>query len=540
MAEPALTQGSLIHQAISHHARHRPRATAIDADGLVLTYGQLDEKMHRLGAELLDGGLDRGAPVLMVMDNGLEACVGMSGILRADGCYVPILPSLPVLRAAQVIAQIVPAFVLTLTQHLEYVAHAVAEAGLTARPVVIVLDDGVVADPQPAFRAVVTMAQWDRARHCPEQKNIDEDLAYILFTSGTTGQPKGVMVSHRSVGNFLGWAAQCFGYGPDDRFSNHSSITFDLSVLDIWGAFRVGGTVCPIIKAADRTFPAKFIRDRRITVWFSVPGVITMLRKARQLSAGALNGNLRLALFCGEAMSAGDAAAWLQTHPDIPIYNLYGPTEATIACTYHQVTADNFDPRMNVPIGRPVAATEIVIMGEDNKPVAAGITGRLTIGGVQLATGYWRRPDLTAAAFPLNPLKPDMNVHLYETGDLARFDEQGVLHFLGRRDSQVKVMGFRVELGDVEATLNACPGIEEAVALFIPESQEIVAIVGDSDKSADDGVVLTHCTDHLPGYMVPKRIERFAHLPRNANGKLDRAAAAALLLTKNGAKDGQG
>ena len=232
-----------------------------------------------------------------------------------------------------------------------------------------------------------------------------------MYTSGTTGSPKGVMLSHRNVKTFVQWGVERYEIGPSDRMSNHSAVSFDLSVFDIFGSFFGGATLCPITEFKHRAFPATFIRDRKITVWFSVPSVLGMMLRTKQLTPNAFP-DLRLALFCGEALATEYANAWIDTHPHVPIVNLYGPTEATIACAHYQLRGKQSD---RVPLGQPCRDSEILVLKQDSDELAdVGEIGRLIICGSQLSPGYWRRPDLTDTVFGIHPFKKELRARAYD------------------------------------------------------------------------------------------------------------------------------
>ena len=251
-----------------------------------------------------------------------------------------------------------------------------------------------------------------------------------------------------------------------------------------------------------------------------------MLVRSRQIASGPFI-TLRAALFAGEALPPESVAAWREHQCHVPLFNLYGPTEAAIVVTVHNVGVDvPFVPNRPVPIGIETRDSELLILNMDNDNSAAvGETGRLMITGSQLAKGYWRQPELTAAAFRINPLKPEVNTCMYDTGDLAYRDASGHIVFQGRLDSQVKIKGYRVELGEIEAAMGACPGLRESAAIVDPnDPTSMIAVVSRTSDELTEERLFAVMDERLPAYMVPQRIIIMEELPRNENGKVDRSA----------------
>jgi amino acid adenylation domain-containing protein len=514
---------ALLHEAVEAWGDATPNSPAVDDYGDVWTYRELRGHMRRIAAVLRNAGAGRNSRVAVLMDNNPLAYAALLGVLAADACFVPLNPSFPPLRLANILRQAEPAALITLQQHLHLLSQALD--GFTPAPVVV-LDaerNGQVAEPPWHVFWASDVAAASGAFSPP--KNREEDLAYILFTSGTAGQPKGVMLSHRAVMSVLRWAQKLWGLSPTDRFANHSRLTFDVSMFDIFGGFLAGGTVCPVTGAKDLTFPGEFIGSRRITVWCSVPSVIGMMIRSRQLAARPFAG-LRAALFIGEALPAEWAIEWRRHQSQTPIYNTYGPTEAAIFCTAHNAGVDRpLEAGRPVPIGLPSTDCELFVLRMDVDELAApGEVGRLMIAGTQLANGYWRAPEITHRAFRPNPFKRDLGALMYDTGDLAVSDADGMLTWVGRSDSQVKVRGYRIELGEVEIVLRSAPKIHDAVVFAAPNGIELVAAViltGDQEELEEDAL-REYLGSQLPAYMMPTRFVFLPEFPVNANGKIDR------------------
>ncbi|MEO5336041.1 MAG: amino acid adenylation domain-containing protein [Magnetospirillum sp. WYHS-4] len=523
-----MVRPSLLHEAVEAWAAATPDAPAVDEYGSVWSYRELRDRMRRLGALLRELGVGRNDRVAVLMDNGAQAYAGLLGTLAADACFVPLSPAFPAFRLADIVGQAGPVAVVTLGEHLPLLADVLGHAAVEASPMVVVLDVAGRPDAGPAIPASHLFGADDleaapHARLVPQ--NREEDLAYILFTSGTTGRPKGVMLSHRAVMSVLRWSVDLWRLAPGDRFANHSRLTFDVAMFDIFAGFLAGGTVCPILGGKDLTFPGDFIRSQRISVWCSVPGTIGMMIKSRQLAAGPFP-DLRVALFIGEALPAEWALEWRRLQPGVPIWNTYGPTEAAIFCTAFLVDADGpVEAGRPVPIGRASTDCELFVLRADTDELAApGEVGRLMIAGSQLAHGYWRAPDITARAFRPNPFKRDLGTVMYDTGDLATVDAAGILTWVGRGDSQVKVRGYRVELGEIEAVLRSAPEVHDAVVVLGSSGTELLAgVVPEHGHEGVAAEALQAFLGHqLPAYMIPARFGFLADFPRNDNGKVDR------------------
>jgi len=426
-------------------------------------------------------------------------------------------PEFPSSRLAAIVDEAEPLAIILTRENLDILRKVQTEADFPI-PHVIVMD----TDSDEDYLGLDTiLAQNTLPVHSGV---VEDDLAYLMFTSGTTGRPKGVMVQHRAAMNFVWWAAHFFNLTPADRMSNHSSLSFDLSVLDLFAPLIVGATICPLRTFGERTLASRTIKSRGITVWFSVPSVITHLRRMKQLSRAAMGDSLRLALFCGEALSSDNAAAWIDAMPEVPIFNLYGPTEAAIACTWHRVTSKDVGNR--IPIGQPCPNVTLSVIDLDTEEtVPAGSSGRLMIGGSQLSPGYWRRLDLTEAVFRPDPRKLETSARYYETGDLAYQDANGIFYCLGRSDTQIKYMGYRIELSEIEHTISTHPdAIEAAVVLVDAEEPFIAAAVVWHGESSLASSLREHCAATLPSYMIPAQFQASNTLPKNVNGKIDRNA----------------
>jgi non-ribosomal peptide synthetase component F len=326
---------------------------------------------------------------------------------------------------------------------------------------------------------------------------------------------------------------QRYRLSSEDRLSQFFELTFDLSVFDMFMAWGAGASL-HVLPDSVRMAPAEFIRGQELSVWFSVPSAAVLLQRLKKVSPGAFP-SLRLSLFCGEPLPAAAAAAWREAAPGGRLENLYGPTEATVACLLEPCTDDIAvtPERGVVAIGRPYEGTRAAILAPDRSFLPAGEVGELALAGDQISAGYWENAELSAARFPVLVDPSGASDRWYLTGDLARADEDGRFHHLGRIDNQVKVSGHRIELEDVEAHLRAVCGTGSVAAVAWPSEHGsalgIVGFVADCARTA--AAIREGLKDRLPDYMIPRRIVMLEKLPATAHGKTDRKALVAMLET---------
>jgi len=359
-------------------------------------------------------------------------------------------------------------------------------------------------------------------------------VAYLLFTSGSTGTPKGVMVAHRNVMSCIDYLADRFAVSERDVMSQMFDLTFDLSAFDMFVAWTRGACLC-CASAKALINPATFIQDHGLTAWFSVPSTVAFMKRLGVLKPGRFP-SLRLSLFCGEPLPVAAAQAWLEAAPNSTVENLYGPTELTIACTSYR-----WDPERSpseselgiVPIGSPFPGMNVLVMDETLNEVGPGQEGELLVNGPQMSLGYWRDPERTSKAFVVPNGTTDT---FYRTGDRVRRPvADGPLIHLGRIDSQIKVLGHRVETGEIEAVVRQVSGLDGVVAVGWPATDSgftgvEVFIEG---EPLDSNQLRNLVAARLPDYMVPRRFHFMDRLPRNVNDKLDRISILGMLIEEN-------
>jgi acyl-coenzyme A synthetase/AMP-(fatty) acid ligase/acyl carrier protein len=338
------------------------------------------------------------------------------------------------------------------------------------------------------------------------------------------------MVAHCNIERFIDVVVDRYDLRAEDRFSHLFEVTFDLSLFDMFAAWQVGACMC-VPTVQQRMLPAKYVVDSKLSVWFSVPSTALLMKETRTLTPNAFPG-LRLSLFCGEALTMPVAEAWAEAAPRSVVENIYGPTELTLACTYYRFGPRAAEQSVNdvVPIGAPFPGMRAKVVDERLVEVPPGSSGELVMAGPQVALGYWDDPERTAAAF-VTP--PGETAVFYRTGDrVVRPVREDPLIFLGRLDSQIKIRGYRVELGEIEAAIRQEAGVDTAVVLGWPlaaagGAEGVVAFI--DDPGVDTAAMLRRVATRLPRYMVPREVRVVPSFPLNANGKVDRNALRALL-----------
>lgn len=509
----------LLHHLLIHSATRWPDRVAVTDSARSLTYRALDELSNRLAHLLLSLGIAKGDRVGIDLEKSVDAVAAIFGILKAGAAYVPIDPKAPPRRAAFIVDNCRMGGLVTTRERFDRLQLPPAS---TPRCVILM-------DRQTPSEDGGSAEMADGPSDVPPDPGlIESDLAYILYTSGSTGEPKGVMISHRAALSFVNWAVDYFRLQPDDRLSNHAPLHFDLSVFDLFGAVAAGATVA-LVPPSAAVFPrnlADWIERSQITVWYSVPSALTQLVLYGGLERYRFP-RLRLVLFAGEVFAVSHLRRLMTQVPGCAYYNLYGPTETNV-CTVYPVSTPPAVEDGPVPIGRACANTEVFALNEAGEPIAPGETGELYVRGPTLMAGYWGRPEHTRAVLVPHPLQRDRLEFVYRTGDLVRLDRAGDFHFVGRRDSQVKSRGYRIELGDIEAVLHRHPAVAEAAVVTLPHQEfgcTLCAVVAVRDGHAlDRSELAAFCGEYLPGYMIPSDFRFLAALPRTSNGKVDRAA----------------
>jgi D-alanine--poly(phosphoribitol) ligase subunit 1 len=509
-----------IAQPFFESARKYPNKLALFADGQRYTYEEMLDLVTRVASWLSSGS--GGAPkrVGIFGSRSMEACVGILGAAWAGAAYVPINLKLP------------EAGVVSLLKR----------SGL----------DAIIADSTGSKMLTPLILEHSPAKVLCVRKNVPsgfaegpsyfeelpratnvgagpvrigaEEVVYIIYTSGSTGVPKGVMLPARAVNQFLNVMEQDYPLTQEDRVAEATDITFDPSVYDMLGTWRAGASL-HVIPQAQAMAPAKFVAEHQLTVWTSVPSIGAFMNRMGLLKKDAFP-SLRYTFFCGEPLLASVAEAWQRAASNSLVANMYGPTEATILCIGQACGPQTVMTRDCVAIGRPFTETKAAIAKNDMEFASAGEQGELLLAGPQLALGYLDDAEKTADRFVTID-----GTRWYRTGDLARRDENGIFHYLGRVDHQVKILGYRIELEEIECHLRDSTGCADVAVVAWPlyggSASGLVGFVvncKESEESIKESLQAT-----LLSYMVPSKIHCVAELPLNNNGKVDRGALLKML-----------
>jgi len=501
--EVAYPQNRCLHELIEDQVARTPTAVAVVFGDLQLTYEELDTRANQLARHLQKLGVGPDTLVGICMERSLEMVVGLMGILKAGGAYVPLDPDYPKDR---------------LTFMLE-------DAAVT---VLLTQDHLVKTLPSSGARLIRLDADWPeiaRESGSPvESAATAGHLAYMIYTSGSTGRPKGAMNTHRAIVNRLLWMQDAYPLTPEDRVMQKTPFSFDVSVWEFFWPLLTGARLVVARPEGHRdgAYLAQLIAQEKITTLHFVPSMLQVFLEQEGLRASC--SSLKRVICSGEALSLDLQRRFFSTL-DTELHNLYGPTEAAVDVTYWACERDSL--LNTVPLGRPIANTQIYILDDRLQPVPVGIAGELHIGGVGLARGYHNRPELTAEKFIADPFSADPQARLYKTGDLARFFPNGVVEYLGRLDHQVKIRGFRVELGEIEEALNQHPGVKTSVVVAredTPGDKRLTAYVVSSNGAVNPSELRENLRIKLPDYMVPAAFVSLDALPLSPNGKVDRKA----------------
>jgi amino acid adenylation domain-containing protein len=496
-----------VHRLIERQAARDPNRVSLLSNEGSLTYGQLDRRANQLSMYLKRRGVGRGELVGVLLDRSLDTIVALVAILKAGAAYVPLSVSDPRSRIASMLAR---AGVHTVVSKRPY------KGLLDAERRVVLLDES---------QAVIEAEDGDRP---PAVNSSPADIAYVIFTSGSTGEPKGVTVCHRPVINLIEWAGKAFGLSHDDRVLFVNSLGFDLSVFDVFAVLAHGGSV-HIVSEDDRLDPARLaglLLNESITLWNSAPAYLQFVLPSLKTQVDAARGaKLRIVLLSGDWIPLSLPGDVRRVCPGAKVIGLGGATETTVWANYYPIE-DIAPGWASIPYGRPIQNARYYILDEHLQPAAVGDPGHLYIGGECLSSGYVNAPELTASRFLPDPFHERPGMTMYDTGDLARFMDDGNIEFLGRADNQIKLRGFRIELGEVEAAL-AQSGLSSPVAVVREDAPGTRLIIAFGTWHSTHGPLTDESfwrglRGRLPDYMIPSRVYALASLPMTKNGKVDR------------------
>jgi len=522
---------NLLHNLLIESTRTRPDNEAVRFNGASLTYAELDALSNQVARALQASGVGRGDRVGIFVHKSPSSIISIFGILKAGGVYVPLDPNSPPARTAYIIRNCNVEVLLTSSQKLPAL-RGIADDGVPVHTILLLDEAG---NSGTKFRAPIQVYSWFQIRSFDSAPILDvipeeRDIAYILYTSGSTGEPKGVMISHRTIFTFINWCSSTFQVTDRDRVTSHAPLHFDLSTFDIFVTIGAGGTIV-LVPESLSIFPeslADLIQDERITITYLVPSILSMMVNYGKLDAHDFS-SLRIILFAGEVFPIKYLRRLVELIPRVDYFNLYGPTETNV-CTFYKVRPEDVVPGRDstVPIGKACENMETFAIDEQgNQVTEPGIEGELYVRGAGVAQGYWGDPEKTAEGFVRNPLNSGEDDIVYRTGDVVVLAEDGEnWRLVGRRDHLIKSRGYRIELGEIEAAFHTHHGVRETAAIAIPDD-----LIGNRIKAFVvplDGKRLTakeleaHCARILPRYMLPESIEFIDELPKTSTGKIDR------------------
>lgn len=491
------------------------------------SYAELDSLTNQIAHQLISLGVSRGDRVGIYVNKSIASILSVFSIMKLGAAYVPLDPNAPAERLAFIARDCNIKVLLSVPEKINKSPDLLHQE--TPIEAVVLLAAGEVV---PKFSQ--EMVAWEStSKQACNRLVVDgfneNDLAYILYTSGSTGNPKGVMISHRTILTFVNWAADEVGLTSDDRTTSHAPLHFDLSTFDIYSTIKVGATLV-LIPEGFSIFPVKLaelISTEKVTVTYLVPSILVLLLTRGNLAQMDLT-NLRTVVFAGEVFAIKYLKQLASILPDVDLFNWFGPTETNV-CTSYKVRPADLAPDQNEPlsIGKACMNTEGIIVDDDGSIVSGRrVTGELWIRGPCVAQGYWNNNDATEKGFILNPFQTSFKDRVYRTGDIVERDEDDNFIYHGRRDHMVKTRGYRVELGDIETHLNNYAEVSMAAVAPVPDDlvgNVLIAFVEPNEGcelQADE--LIKHCAKSLPRYMLPEKVIFVSSMPTTSSGKIHR------------------
>lgn len=484
-----------------------PEKCAFADTDRTLSYQQVEEASKRIGSGILNKGVKQGA-VVVFADRDLESLLAFLGIVYAGSFYVPVDINLPEKRIETILQITVPECIVVRKKD-----RAAAENVFNGE--ILILEELMESDIESE------KLQEVRAAH------LSTNPLYIMFTSGSTGVPKGVVVSHGSVIDLVEQFTDTFSFTAEEVFANQAPFDFDVSVKDIYLTLKNGATMCVIPKSMF-VMPKKlmgYLEENHITTIIWAASAISVVCAFKGLEKVKLT-SLKRVMFSGEVLPVKVLNYWKEHMPNTMFINLYGPTEITCNCTYYVVDR-SFDVEETLPIGRAFKNTRILLLGEDGKEVKPGETGEICVQGSSLALGYYNNQEATKKAFCQNPLHNLYFDRIYKTGDMGYYNERNELVFTSRKDHQIKHMGHRIELAEIEANVNAIDFIRKCCCIYNKQQEKIVLFY--ESEEPRDVEIINRLHEKLPKYMCPNKMHWMEQIPMNAHEKMDRVKLRELL-----------
>ena len=511
----------LLHQTIDQVAAQYPTKEALRFKKRTLTFADLSTLTNKLANCLIEHGVKRRDRVGIYLNKSIESAVAIYGIMKAGAAYVPLDPSAPVSRLSFVIRDCGIRHIITNVNNRDALSNILAAT----------TNVDCVVGIEPLEDRTIRCVSWDdvglySGEKVPATGTIEQDLAYIMYTSGSTGDPKGIMHTHHSGLSYAKWAANAYALSSNDNLSNHAPLHFDLSTFDFFAGALAGATTIIVPEEYTR-LPASYsnlLADQKISVFFTVPFALIQLLQRGMLASRDLS-SLRWIIFGGEPFPTKYLKALMKLLPHTHFSNMYGPAE-TNGCTYFNIPPlpDSYDDP--IPIGTVCPNAEALVVYENNQPVNDGESGELLIRGPTMMQGYWGRPDLNKKAFYRRRVFADHYDVFYRTGDIVQRMSDGNFSFLGRKDRQIKIRGYRIELDEVEMVLVSHVWVEEAAVYPVPDQEGVNTIEGavrlQREATVTPPELIAYMKDRLPWYAIPKNIMFMDEFPRTTSGKISR------------------
>lgn len=518
----------VLHKFLKESAERYPDKPAVSFRDTQLTYNELDSLSSQLSFCLIKKGVKAGERIGIFIEKSIESVTAVFGILQSGACYVPLDPIAPVERQVLIANDCSLKYLIASSKKLPQITQMLPR--LKTLEYVFVLDCSRTECKNHV--SGVTMVFKDDIHEYRndiiEKSSLhvtENDLAYILYTSGSTGQPKGVKLSHKAAIAFVDWAWKTFNIRSDDIVSSHAPLHFDLSIFDIFVSIMAGATIC-LVPHGLSSFPKSvvdFIENKKISIWYSVPSILTQLVLFGNLEKRKLS-SLRQILFAGEVFPSKYLRRLMELIPHASYYNLYGPTETNVITYYHVANPPETDK--TIPIGALCDGVKGYIVDESGALVKKKGIGELYVACPTLMDGYWNDLRKTESVLFQNSFVPSSQEIIYKTGDLVSWNKQGSLEYHGRCDAMIKSRGYRIELGEIETVLSSHPGIKEAAVTAIADDKignKIKAVIVLKNKGEiAENEIKGFCSKKLPHYMIPEIISVAEAIPRTSTGKIDR------------------